>query len=56
MENEKLQEQTESMADYEAHFDDANPWNVVARYQEEENKISLNVGIGTGGTMNDAEI
>ena len=28
MENEKLQEQTESMADYEAHFDDANPWNV----------------------------
>ena len=25
-------------------------------HQEEENKISLNVGIGTGGTMNDAEI
>ena len=23
---------------------------------QEENKISLNVGIGTGGTMNDAEI
>ena len=25
-------------------------------HQEEENKISLNVGIGTGGTMNDAEM
>ena len=34
MENEKLQEQTESMADYEAHFDDANPWNVVQSYLE----------------------
>lgn len=41
MENEKLQEQTESMADYEAHFDDANPWNVVARYQEEGTNLHV---------------
>ena len=43
MENEKLQEQTESMADYEAHFDDANPWNVVARYQEEGTNLHVKV-------------
>ena len=50
MENEKLQEQTESMADYEAHFDDANPWNVVARYQEEGTNLHVKVeGIVNGG-------
>ena len=31
-------------------------FKVQILHQEEENKISLNVGIGTGGTMNDAEI
>ena len=52
MENEKLQEQTESMADYEAHFDDANPWNVVARYQEEGTNLHVKVeGIVNGGVM-----
>ena len=29
MEKEVLMENTETMADYEAHFDDANPWNIV---------------------------
>lgn len=52
MENEKLQEQTESMADYEDHFDDANPWNVVARYQEEGTNLHVNVeGIVNGGVI-----
>ena len=52
MENEKLQEQTESMADYEAHFDDANPWNVVARYQEEGTTLHVKVeGIVNGGVI-----
>ena len=52
MENEKLQEQTESMADYEAHFDDANPWNVVARYQEEGSYLNVIVeGIVYGGLI-----
>ena len=52
MENEKLQEQTESMADYEAHFDDANPWNVVARYQEEGTDLHVKVeGIVNGGVI-----
>ena len=26
---------TETMADYEDHFDDANPWNLVTKYMEE---------------------
>ena len=52
MENEKLQEQTESMADYEDHFDDANPWNVVARYQEEGTNLHVKVeGIVNGGVI-----
>ena len=52
MENEKLQEQTESMADYEAHFDDATPWNVVARYQEEGTNLHVKVeGIVNGGVI-----
>lgn len=52
MENEKLQEQTESMADYEAHFDDANPWNVVTRYQEEGTNLHVKVeGIVNGGVI-----
>ena len=52
MENEKLQEQTESMADYEADFDDANPWNVVARYQEEGTNLHVKVeGIVNGGVI-----
>ncbi len=52
MENEKITEQTESMADYEAHFDDANPWNVVARYQEEGTNLHVKVeGIVNGGVI-----
>ena len=35
MSEELLQnsEHTETMADYEEHFDDANPWNVVSSYK-----------------------
>ena len=40
------------MADYEAHFDDANPWNVVARYQEEGTNLHVKVeGIVNGGVI-----
>ena len=37
MKEELLQEETkteETMADFEDHFDDANPWNLVASYME----------------------
>ena len=42
----------ETMADYEEHFDDANPWNRVYNYLE--NKIVLHVkveGIVNGGVI-----
>ena len=39
MQNEATQ--AESMADYEAHFDDANPWNVVKGYMD--NKTLLHI-------------
>ena len=35
MSEEQLQ--TETMADYEEHFDDANPWNRVTEYMERGN-------------------
>ena len=34
MNEELLQNETLTMADLEEHFDDANPWNVVADYME----------------------
>ena len=55
MSEELLQEENrpeETMADYEEHFDDANPWNVVQRYME--NKTTLPVkgeGIVNGGAI-----
>ncbi len=39
---EELQtsEATETMADYEDHFDDANPWNRVKEYLEKKDRSS----------------
>lgn len=52
MENENVLETPETMADYEAHFDDANPWNIVKRYQEEETVLHLTIeGIVNGGVI-----
>lgn len=43
---------TESMADYEDHFDDANPWNIVADYMEKGTILPLKVeGIVNGGVI-----
>lgn len=42
----------ETMADYEEHFDDANPWNVVKRYMEEKTKLPIKIeGIVNGGAI-----
>lgn len=50
MSEEQLQ--TESMADYEEHFDDANPWNVVTRYMNEGTNLSVKIeGIVNGGAI-----
>lgn len=61
MSEELLQEQgtqeeaaqtAETMADYEEHFDDANPWNVVKRYMEEKTRLPIKIeGIVNGGAI-----
>ena len=44
--------QTETMADYEEHFDDANPWNRVADYLEKGTVLPVKVeGIVNGGVI-----
>ena len=55
MSEELLQEENkpeETMADYEGHFDDANPWNVVQRYMENKTNLPVKVeGIVNGGAI-----
>ena len=51
---EELQtnEATETMADYEDHFDDANPWNRVYNYLENKTVLHVKVeGIVHGGAI-----
>ena len=36
-------EHTETMADYEDHFDDANPWNRVLTYLEEKTVLPVKI-------------
>ncbi len=44
--------QTETMADLEEHFDDANPWNIVADYVEKKTVLTVKVeGIVNGGVI-----
>lgn len=44
--------QTETMADLEEHFDDANPWNLVADYLEKKTVLTVKVeGIVNGGVI-----
>lgn len=48
--------QTETMADYEEHFDDANPWNIVADYMEKGTVLQVKVeGIVNGGAISTVE-
>lgn len=50
--NEELLQNTETMADYEEHFDDANPWDVVASYMEKGTTLPVKVeGIVNGGAI-----
>lgn len=43
---------TEPMADYEDHFDDANPWNLVTKYMEEKTVLPVKVeGVVNGGVI-----
>ncbi len=44
--------QTETMADYEEHFDDANPWNRVIDYMEKGTVLPLKIeGVVNGGVI-----
>ena len=50
MSEELLHEET--MADYEEHFDDANPWNLVTRYMEKGTVLPVKIeGIVNGGAI-----
>ena len=43
---------SETMADYEDHFDDANPWNLVTKYMEEKTVLPVKVeGVVNGGVI-----
>ena len=43
---------TETMADYEDHFDDANPWNRVWEYMEKKTILPVKIeGIVNGGAI-----
>ena len=35
--------QTQTMADLEEHFDDANPWNIVTDYMEKKTILTLKI-------------
>lgn len=46
------EEPVESMADYEDHFDDANPWNIVKKYWNEGTTLTVKIeGIVNGGAI-----
>ena len=52
MNEELLQNETLTMADLEEHFDDANPWNVVADYMEKGTVLPVKIeGIVNGGAI-----
>ncbi len=43
---------SETMADYEEHLDDANPWNLVTKYMEEKTVLPVKVeGVVNGGVI-----
>ena len=43
---------TETMADYEDHFDDANPWNLVKSYMNRGTILPVQIeGIVNGGVI-----
>lgn len=46
----------ETMSDYEEHFDDASPWNLVARYMNEKTNLTVTIeGVVNGGAITSVE-
>lgn len=43
---------SETMADYEEHLDDANPWNLVSQYMEDKTVLPVKIeGVVNGGVI-----
>ena len=50
--NENPEEAVETMADYEEHLDDANPWNRVSEYMAQKTVLPVKVeGVVNGGVI-----
>ena len=51
--NEELKtEETLTMADFEDHFDDANPWNMVTSYMDNKTNLHVTIeGVVNGGAI-----
>ena len=46
----------ETMSDYEEHFDDASPWNLVDRYMKEKTNLTVTIeGVVNGGAITSVE-
>ena len=43
---------TETMADYEGQFDNADPWHIVSKYMEQQTDLPVKIeGIVNGGAI-----
>lgn len=52
MKEMQTNEVTETMADYEDHFDDANPWNRVQDYMDKKTVLPVKIeGVVNGGVI-----
>ena len=52
MNEELLNEEAMTMADLEDHFDDANPWNIVTSYMDNNTNLHVTIeGIVNGGAI-----
>ena len=52
MNEELLNEEAMTMADLEDHFDDANPWNIVTSYMDNNTNLHVTIeGIVNGGVI-----
>ena len=48
----QVTEEATTMADLEDHFDDANPWNRIAKYQADKTPVHVTVsGVVNGGVI-----
>ena len=46
----------ETMSDYEEHFDDASPWNLVAKYMADKTNLTVTIeGVVNGGAITTVE-